>query len=268
MAIVLNHVSHKYNEFSKDNSINDISLEIPDNKIIGIIGKSGSGKTTLLQLINGLIKPTSGSIKIDDISDISKLRRNIGLVFQLPEQQFFEVNVEKEIGFALKNFNMSKSKIKESLKLVGFEDSYLKRNLNELSNGEKRIIAILSVLVYNPKIILFDEPTIGLDYKNKKKIIQLIKMLKNRYNKTIIIVSHDIDMLYEMVDDIIVLDKGKLIMYGDPESIFKENDIVKEYDIDMPKIIKFEMLVKDKKNIKLMHTTSINDLIKEVYRNV
>ena len=267
MGIVLNNVVHKYNQFNNVKSINNISLEIPDNKIVGIIGKSGSGKTTLLQLIDGLIKPTSGNILVDDIKNINKLRREIGFVFQLPEEQFFEVNVESEIGFALKNFKMSRNKINDSLKLVGFDESYLKRSLNTLSNGEKRIVAILSVLVYNPKIILFDEPTIGLDYKSKKKIIRLIKLLKNKYNKTIIIVSHDIDMLYEITDDIIILDKGILIMYGDKESVFKETNTIKKYDIDIPKIIKFELLAKEK-NIKLMHTTSINDLIKEVYRNV
>ena len=142
------------------------------------------------------------------------------------------------------------------------------KKLNELSSGEARLVAIASVLVYNPKIILFDEPTIGLDCKNKKKLIKIIKKLKNEYGKTIIIVSHDIDLLYEISERIIAIGDCKIILYGDTDSVFSETKLIKKYDIPIPNIIKFENLVRTKKNIKLMHTKSINDLIKEVYRNV
>lgn len=268
MGIIFKNVSHKYNKYSNVKSIDNFNITIPDNKIYGIIGKSGSGKTTLLNLIDGLIKPISGEVIVNDEKDIKKIRGEIGFVFQIPEEQFFEINVKKEIEFALKNFKINKKKAVDALKLVGLNDTYLNKSLNELSNGEKRMVAIASILIYNPKIILFDEPTIGLDYKNKKKIIRLIKLLKNKYNKTIMVVSHDIDLLYDISDDIIVLDKGTLIMYGDKESVFKENALIKKYNIDLPKVIKFENLVNEQKNIKLMHTTCINDLIKEVYRNV
>lgn len=266
MGIVINNLSHKYN--NKNNSINNITMELFDNKIYGIIGKSGSGKTTLLELIDGLLKPTTGKIIVNETNDIKKIRKQIGFVFQFPEEQFFEENVKKEVEFSAKNFKIKNKKVNEVLKLVGLSESYLHKNLYELSNGEKRLIAIASILIYNPKIILLDEPTIGLDYKNKKKILRIINLLKNKCNKTIIIVSHDIDFIYKICDDLIVIDKGSLIMYGDCDSVFKEKELIDKYKIDIPKVIKFEELVKIKKNIKLMHSTSVNDLIKEVYRNV
>lgn len=266
MGIIINNLSHKYDKEKK--SVDNITLELYDNKIYGIIGKSGSGKTTLLHLIDGLLKPITGKIIVNEYTDIKKIRKQIGFVFQFPEEQFFEENVLKEIEFSAKNFKIKNKKVDEVLKLVGLNESYLYKNLYELSNGEKRLIAIASILIYNPKIILLDEPTIGLDYKNKKKILKIINLLKNKYEKTVIIVSHDIDFIYKVCDDLLVLDKGKLIMYGDCDSVFKEKTLIDKYNIDIPKVIKFEELVKEKKNIKLMHSTSINDLIKEVYRNV
>ena len=264
MGIVLDNLSFCYN---KKKVINNISLEIFDNNICGIIGKSGSGKTTLLELIDGLIK---GKVLINNI-DINKdknIRKEIGFIFQFPEQQFFEKNVKKEIEFAAKNYGVKKEKVKDILKIIGIKEEILNKKTSDLSSGEKRMIAILSILIYNPSIIMFDEPTIGLDYKNKKKIIQLIKNLKNRYRKTIIIVSHDVDLLYELCDNLIVLSSGNLILYGDPYSVYSETKLINKYGIAIPKIFLFENYAKNKKNVKLMNCNNINDLIKEVYRNV
>lgn len=265
MGIIINSLSHKYDDKL---SINDISIEMEDNKIYGLIGASGSGKTTLLELIDGLLTPLSGEIIINDNNKIKDIRKDIGFIFQFPEEQFFETTVKKEIEYSLNNFKIKKDKVIDAINLVGLNKDILSKKIKELSNGEKRLVAIASVLVYNPKIILFDEPTLGLDNKNKNKLIWLIKQLKHTYNKTIIISSHDIDLLYELCDDLILLHDGKLIMYGDPASIYKEDEILNKYNVDLPSILKFEKLVNKKKNIKLMHTTSINDLIKEIYRNV
>lgn len=269
MGIVLRNVSYKHSPYDKEYFFNNINLEIDDNTICGIIGKSGSGKTTLLEIIAGINKPTNGEVLINYI-DINKeyYRKNIGVVFQFPEEQFFEINVKREIEFAAKNYCIKRSKLKEVLKVVGLEESILTRKLDSLSNGEKRLVAIASILIYNPKIILFDEPTIGLDYKNKKKVINLIKTLKNRYDKTIIVVSHDIDLLYSLCNDLIVLNDGKVILYGDSDSVFNEIDTIKKYDIQVPRILKFTNYLKDTKDIKLLPCKTINDLIKEVYRNV
>jgi energy-coupling factor transport system ATP-binding protein len=265
MGIIINNLTHKYgNKIAVDN----LNLEMEDNKIYGLIGESGSGKTTLLELIDGLLKPTSGEIIINDTTNIKEIRKDIGFIFQFPEEQFFEITVKKEIEYSLHNFNIRKDKVIDAVNLVGLNESILSKKIKELSNGEKRLVAIASVLVYNPKIILLDEPTIGLDNKNKSKLIWLIKQLKNTYNKTIIISSHDIDLLYDLCDDLIVLNDGKLIMYGDPVSVYKEEELLEKYNIELPSILKFERIVNKNKGIKLMHTTSINDLIKEIYRNV
>ena len=206
MAIDFKNVSFKYNEFSEKNIIEDINIELDDNIIYGLIGKSGSGKTTLLELIDGLLKPTRGKILVNGIESTKKEnKKNIGFVFQFPEEQFFEVTVKKEIEFALKNFKIKKLNAKDALKLVGLKEEYLDKKLNELSSGEARLVAIGDC---------------------------------------------------------------KIILYGDTDSVFSETKLIKKYDIPIPNIIKFENLVRTKKNIKLMHTKSINDLIKEVYRNV
>ena len=261
MGIVLDNVSFSYdsNVFFKN-----INLEIQYNNICGVIGKSGSGKTTFLEIIVGLIKPNSGRVIFEDM-DISK--KDIGIIFQMPEDEFFNIYVKDELEFALTNFKMDKKRILDVIKLVGLKENILDKKINELSNGEKRLIAIASILVYNPKILLFDEPTVGLDYKNKKKIINLIRNLKNRYNKTILIVSHDIDLMYELCDNLIVLSNGRVILYGAVTDVYKQLDIINKYSIPIPKIVSFEMLARDK-NIKLLHSKSVNDLIKEVYRNV
>lgn len=265
MAIKFNNVFFKYDINNKDYTINNFNIELEDNKIYGLIGKSGSGKTTILELIDGLILPTKGSIDFDNISNIKK---EIGFIFQFPEEQFFENNVKKEISFALKNFDMSFDKLSKVLKIVGLKEEILNKKLDELSNGERRMVAIASVLVYNPKIIMFDEPTIGLDYNNKKKLIRLIKALKDRYNKTVIIVSHDIDFLYQIIDKLIAIENGKLLCYDEKYNFYNNDKIIKEHNIPIPKILLFEKLVEKDKNIKLLHSTTVNDLIKEVYRNV
>ena len=261
MGIIFDNVSFSYDE---NNLFNNFNIEIENNKITGIIGKSGSGKSTFLELIAGLIKPDKGKVLINNF-EIN--RRDIGFIYQNPEDSFFNIYVKDELLFALKNYNMNENRIYDALKLVGLKEEILNKKLNELSSGEKRLIAILSVIVYNPKIILFDEPTNNLDYKNKKKIISLIKNLKNKYDKTIVIVSHDVDLLYELCDNLVVISSGKLILYGDPISVYNEMDLIKKYDISIPKVVEFEYLVR-KKNIKLLNSRTINDLIKEVYRNV
>ena len=260
MGIRLNNVSFAYDS---EYIFNKLNLEISNNSITGVIGKSGSGKTTFLNLISGLEKPNKGKITYDDL-DIE--RSDIGYIFQNLEDNFLSIYVKDELEVSLKNYNINKD-LNHALKMIGLKEDILSKKISELTNGEKRLIAILSVLVYNPKIILFDEPTTGLDYKNKKKVISLIKTLKNKYEKTIIIVSHDVDLLYELCDNLILISNGKIILYGDPISVYEEINLINEYDIPIPKVVLFENLVR-KKKIKLLKSRNANDLIKEVYRNV
>ncbi|HHT38046.1 MAG TPA: ATP-binding cassette domain-containing protein [Mollicutes bacterium] len=281
MAIEIKEVSYVYNENtpSSHTALKNINVTIEEEKVTGIIGKIGSGKTTLVELLNALLIPTKGEVKVAgfDIEkkmkpeDLKALRRKVGLVFQFPEDQFFNITVKEEVAFALKHFRYKSDRVHkqvlEALSMVGLDESYLNQNVFNLSTGEKRKVAIASILVFNPKIIILDEPTVGLDYNNKKKLLMLIKKLKNKYNKTIIIVSHDIDMLNIVADNIIVMDKGEVVISAPKNEVLKE-DSLKNHGLSLPKITEFIEIVATKKGIKLKNTTDIKDLIKDVYRHV
>lgn len=274
MEIVFDDIKYAY---ADNEVIKGISASLKKHKINAIIGPNGSGKTTLIQTINGLIVPNSGEVRIDDFkvkSDLKNykdLRFNVGLVFQLPEEQIFNLTVEEEIGYALDYYDYRKDEkdkhTLDALKMVGLDNSYLDKNPFDLSQGERRKVAIASVLAFNPKVVIFDEPTIGLDSKSKNNLIKIIRLLKNRFHKTIVIVSHDIDLIHKLADYICIVANGKLVKSGDKYEIFTDNNLLNKYHIKMPKIIAFEKLVLEKKKIKLGYRDDINDLLKDIYRN-
>ncbi len=280
MEVKFNHIFYVYNEKTPLSKmvLGDINTTFKEGKITGIMGKSGSGKTTLIELINALIIPTKGNIQVGSrvisktrkIKNINNLRYKIGLVFQVPEEQFFCKTVKEEIEFGMKYFKKSVKSIEkhvsDALIMMGLDDSYLNRNPFTLSSGEMRKVAIASVLAFNPKIIILDEPTIGLDNKSKENLIKIIKLLKNRYKKTIIVVSNDTDLLLKISDNVILLDKGKIILEGNKYDVFKQD--ISKYGLKRPKIIEFEQLVLEKKGIKIGYRDDINDLMKDVYRYV
>lgn len=261
MEIKLNNVSYKI--------IKNISLSI-NGKITCFTGKSGCGLSTLLELISGLNKPDSGTIKIgegfisnDGVKNISYIRKNVGFVFQSSDDYFFRKTVKEEIKFSLKNYKGNVDKrISDSLKTVGLDDSFLDRNPFSLSSGEKELLLLASVLAYNPEVIILDAPFKDLDFKNKDKMIKLLKMMKNRYKKTIIIGTIDSDFILKIADKVYVLDDGKIISSGNKYKILK-SDLVKQ-----PKLIEFSLMVKDIKNINIGFRDDISDLMKDVYRNV
>ena len=219
-------VNYIYNQglACEKKALDNVNIEIDENKIIGLIGKSGSGKSTFVQLFNKLLKPTSGKIFID--------KKRIGLVFQYAENQIFEMTVEEEIGFGIKKYAPEKKikKILEVLDLVGLDKSYLKKNPFELSGGEKRKVAIAGILVLEPEILILDEPTVGLDLKSQKEILENIKNLKQKFNMTVIIVSHDMNVISEFCDKVIFLRDRKIIFYGDTYKVFDLND----FDLELP----------------------------------
>lgn len=280
MEVKFNNVYYTYNEKTPLSKLvlGNINITFKEGTINGIIGRSGSGKTTMIELINALILPTKGNITVGSkvisrtrkIKNINNLRYRIGLVFQYPEEQFFCKTVKEEIEFGMKYFKKNvksmEKHVSDALLMVGLDDSYLTRNPYTLSSGEMRKVAIASILAFNPKIVILDEPTIGLDNSSKENLIKIIKLLKNRYHKTVIIVSNDTDMLHKISDHIVLLDKGKIILEGSKYEVFKQD--IEKYGIKKPKIIEFEELVYKEKKIKIGLRDDINDLMKDVYRYV
>jgi energy-coupling factor transport system ATP-binding protein len=284
MEIKFNDVNYIYNKNSsiKNEVLKNVNIRFNEGEITSIIGRSGSGKTTMAELMNALLYPSEGNINIGSYlltsrgiknnKKINNLRVNVGLVFQFPEEQFFNMTVKEEISFGMKYFNYKTKdidkRVSDALKMVGLNDNYLERNPFTLSNGEKRKVAIASIIAFNPKVIILDEPTIGLDSISKKNLLQLIKKLKQRLNKTIILISHDIELVHQVSDYIVVLDKGRVITEGDKYSVFKQEVMLEEYGIKVPKIIEFSNKVLDKKGIKIGYRDEMNDLIKDIYRYV
>lgn len=266
MEIELKNVDFTYEKinYEKKEVLKNINMKFEAGKITSIIGKNGSGKTTLLELIDNIIVPTKGEIIIEDVN-------KIGFLFQFPEEQFFNQTVKKELEVILKLSDYKKDinkRIHDVLEMVNLNEDYLNKNPFNLSSGEKRKLALASVLILNPKIILLDEPTIGLDDKDKNEMIKLIRMLKNRYNKTIIIASHDMNFIHKIADYIYVLDNKKIIMEGDKYTIFKQEEKLNKIKIKVPNLISFSNKVLKIKKIKIGYRDDINDLIKDIYRYV
>jgi energy-coupling factor transport system ATP-binding protein len=234
MSIELNHISCSYPAGAQESVtvFDDFSLQIADGEFIGIMGHTGCGKTTLLQLMAGLIAPSGGEILIngEDINkagyDRSILRRSVGIVFQYPEYQLFETTVEKDVAFGLKHSGLSRTEVRErviwALTLMGFSYENIRtRSPLTLSGGEKRRVAIAGVLAAKPDILMFDEPIAGLDPQNRTAFLELAAQM-NSQGTTVIIVSHNADALAESVSRLIVLDRGRAVMDGDPKSVFAD----------------------------------------------
>ncbi|MBE6153802.1 MAG: energy-coupling factor transporter ATPase [Firmicutes bacterium] len=282
MEIKFENVSYSYLAGTplQVDALKDINLTIEANKINALVGPSGSGKSTLIELINGLKLPTKGTVYVGEhklknnirIVNANKLRFEIGFVFQNPEDQFFQKTVKKEIQFGMKYFGYKTDKInqrvEDALKMVGLDNTYASRNPFELSGGEKRKVAIASVLAFNPDVIVLDEPTNGLDTTSKESLVKLIKTLKEKYNKTIIVVSHDVDVIYKFVDNVIILSNGKVLFQGDKYSVFKNIDILTKNGVKVPRIVEFLHKTECKTGKYLGDIDNVEDLTKEIIQNV
>lgn len=283
MEVTFTDVCFSYDDKKIKNptyALKNINVELESNKIHGVIGPIGSGKTTFLELMNGITKPTKGTVKVGEYIltskrnnfNFNKFRKEVGLVYQFPEKQFFCATVGEEISFSIKNLNKKhsglKSKITKVLKMVGLDETYIYRSPFMLNGGEKRRVAIASVLISNPKLLILDEPTIGLDQKSKKLLMRLLKTLKTKYNKTIIIVSHDVDMLFDITDDIVVLNNGELVMHGSKLDVFKKVEILDKNNCPVPSIIRFEKVLFDKTGVDLGYCESMNTLVRRIEKKV
>ena len=232
MAIILDHVNYIYDSGTAmaNSALKDVCLNIPDGQFIGLIGHTGSGKSTLIQHLNGLVKPSSGAVYFDgkDINDNEydrkSLRAKIGLVFQYPEHQLFEVDCFTDVCFGPKNLGLSKKEVElrayEALKQVGLEDDLFYQSPFDLSGGQKRRVAIAGVLAMKPEVLILDEPTAGLDPKGREEILGLIKQLHDSMGITVILVSHSMEDVADYVERIIVMNHGEVAFDGAPKEVF------------------------------------------------
>ncbi len=248
MSLILDHVNYIYGGDTAlaVHALKDINLVIPDGQFIGLIGHTGSGKSTLVQHLDGLIKPTSGSIYFngEDIHaedyDKKKLRSKVGLVFQYPEHQLFEIDVFKDVCFGPKNLGLSKQETElrayAALKQVGLEDAYFYQSPFDLSGGQKRRVAIAGVLAMKPEILILDEPTAGLDPKGRDEILDQIAKLKQETGITVILVSHSMEDIAKYVERIIVMNQGSVLYDDVPREVFKYYKELEQVGLAAPQV--------------------------------
>lgn len=248
MAIILDHVNHIYEEDTAMAfpALTDINLVIPDGQFIGLIGHTGSGKSTLVQHLNGLLKPTGGAIYYNgaDINEEGfnkkELRSKVGLVFQYPEHQLFEIDVFTDVCFGPKNLGLDKKEVElrayEALKQVGIEDEYFYQSPFDLSGGQKRRVAIAGVLAMKPEVLILDEPTAGLDPKGRDEILDQIAKLRDETGMTVILVSHSMEDVAKYVDRLIVMNQGSVMYDGAPKDVFRQYKELETVGLAAPQV--------------------------------
>ena len=252
MGIALENVSFTYQEGTPlaSTALSDVSLTIEDSSYTALIGHTGSGKSTILQLLNGLLVPSQGSVRVFDTlitstsknKDIRQIRKQVGLVFQFAENQIFEETVLKDVAFGPQNFGVSEEdaeKIaREKLALVGIEESLFDRSPFELSGGQMRRVAIAGILAMEPSILVLDEPTAGLDPLGRKELMNLFKKL-HQSGMTIVLVTHLMDDVAEYANQVYVMEKGRLVKGGKPSDVFQDVVFMEEVQLGVPKITAF-----------------------------
>ncbi|NOY76438.1 MAG: energy-coupling factor transporter ATPase [Calditrichaeota bacterium] len=261
MRIRLEDVSFRYTQgleaFSgKGEAIQHVSFEIAPGEFVGIVGPSGSGKTTLIQHFNGLLLPTAGKVLIDGTNlaeqkkQLGKIRQKIGIIFQFPEFQFFENTIYDEVAYGPRNLKIPEkviqSRIQEAFHLLDIDFQEFKdRSPFQLSEGQKRRVAIASVLVMQPDVLVFDEPTAGLDFQGVNRLKSFIKELKTT-GKTVILVSHDMDFIAEVAERIICLKSGHVIFDGTKETFFSDERLLKAARLKEPDVLHLARSLRNK----------------------
>ena len=279
MSIALEHVNYIYSPGTayEKRALNDISLEIGQGQFVGIIGHTGSGKSTLIQHLNGLMKATSGDILYDGQSiyaegyDMRKLRSQVGLVFQYPEHQLFEVDVISDVCFGPKNQGLSEEEseknAREALELVGFPEKYYKQSPFELSGGQKRRVPIAGVLAMKPKVLILDEPTAGLDPKGRDEILDQIAKLHKETGMTVVLVSHSMEDVARYVDRIIVMNKGEKMLDSTPKEVFRHYKELEEVGLAAPQVTYVMHDLKDRGFDVSPDATTIEEAADEIMRS-
>lgn len=252
MAINFQNVSYTYQEGTpfEGRALFDVNLEITDGSYTAFIGHTGSGKSTIMQLLNGLLVPSRGTVIVDgqEIThqsknkDIKMVRKHVGLVFQFPESQLFEETVLKDVAFGPQNFGVSKEEAeqlaREKLTMVGISEELFEKNPFELSGGQMRQVAIAGILAMEPKVLVLDEPTAGLDPKGRRELMSLFKKLHHS-GMTIVLVTHLMDDVANFADFVYILESGKIITSGLPKNIFQDVKLLEEKQLGVPKVTKF-----------------------------
>ncbi|VJW68388.1 cobalt ABC transporter ATP-binding protein [Streptococcus pneumoniae] len=252
MGIALENVNFTYQEGTPlaSAALSDVSLTIEDGSYTALIGHTGSGKSTILQLLNGLLVPSQGSVRVFDTlitstsknKDIRQIRKQVGLVFQFAENQIFEETVLKDVAFGPQNFGVSEEDAvktaREKLALVGIDESLFDRSPFELSGGQMRRVAIAGILAMEPAILVLDEPTAGLDPLGRKELMTLFKKL-HQSGMTIVLVTHLMDDVAEYANQVYVMEKGRLVKGGKPSDVFQDVVFMEEVQLGVPKITAF-----------------------------
>ena len=253
MAIEFKHVSYTYQAGTpfEQQALDDISVKIKDGSFTALVGHTGSGKSTFIQHLNGLLKPTAGEIQINDQlitpqtknKELDDLRHQVGILFQFSENQLFEETVLKDIAFAPKNFGKSESEAEElartKAKLVGIDDQLLERSPFELSGGQMRRVALAGILAMEPQILVLDEPLIGLDPVGKRETMKIFKQLHENEKMTILIVTHNMDDVANYADQVIALERGKLIAAQSKQEFFSDPQWLYQHHLGLPRAAEF-----------------------------
>lgn len=278
MEIIFNNVTYRENLKTplKKTYLESVTFNIEEGLVTTFIGDSESGKTKIGELINACISPTYGSVKIFDfvndrrrIKNVNKLRMNVGFVTMNPRDMLFNKTVKKELEFGVNYFkykiNKKGIRCSEALKLVGLPESFLDKRISDLTLTEQKKVSLASVLIFNPKVLILDEPTIGLGTIEKENLKKLILLLKEKYGKTIILLTKDTDFAYPLTDKAHLMYRGSIMASGD-KNIMTNERLMDGYGLKLPEIVKF-IKAANEKGIKISLTDNILDLIKEVYRN-
>lgn len=258
MSIEVKQLVHTYSKGTpyEKKALRGVNLTIEKGEFIGLIGHTGSGKSTLIQHFNALLEPESGQIIIDGVDvfhqDTKKqdIRQKVGLVFQYPEHQLFEMTVYKDVAFGPENLGLDKeevdARVKDAIARVGLDEEVYETSPFELSGGQKRRIAIAGVLAMEPDVLVLDEPTAGLDPEGRDEILDEIKKLHDQMGITIILVSHSMEDIANYVTRIIVMDKGQVVLKGNKYEVFEEVELLERIGLGVPQVTKITSMLKAK----------------------
>lgn len=280
MSIKIENLTYIYDEGMPfaHKALDNVSFEIKDKDFVGLIGHTGSGKSTLILHLNGLMKPSSGSIFISDYEitkknqNLTDIRKRVGIVFQYAEYQLFEETVEKDIAFGPTNLGLDEAEIsqrvKKAMEDVGLSyDDYAQKSPFELSGGQKRRVAIAGVIAMKPDVLILDEPTAGLDPGGRDEIFKLIKDLYENNDMTVILSSHSMDDMAKLVNTLMVMNRGRLELMGSPREIFRDHaDQLKSMGLDVPQVLQLAKKLRENGFEISDDVITVDEIEKEILR--